>query len=164
MFKRTSLFLYFKYSIICAILSSIPMVIYVRDAKFTETWLLYLGDGLFLFSLFISLIFLSKKVGNNASTGSMLMAGHAVTIIAMIIICVIAFVALLIYIPGLLHFGNAYKTLKQTPPNMVDDKTNGLLFILFVNAVIGTFSAGSFTSIVTAYSIKREQRGDKAEV
>jgi hypothetical protein len=54
--------------------------------------------------------------------------------------------------------------LKHAPANTVEDKTQGLLFILFVNAVIGTFSAGSFTSIVTAYTIKREQRGDKAEI
>src|SRR3954462_2846773 len=101
MFKRRSLVLYFKHSIICAILASIPMIIYVREATYNESWLLYLGNGLFLFSLFISLIFLSKKVANNASTGYMLMAGLAVTIISMIIICIIAFIALLIYIPGL---------------------------------------------------------------
>jgi len=140
------------------------MIIYVREAKFSETWLLFLGDGLFLFSLFISLIFLSKKVADNASTGYMLMAGHAVTVMSVIIICIIAFIALLIYVPGLLHVGTTYKTLKQVPANMVEDKTHGLLFILFVNAVIGTFSAGSFTSIITAYTIKREQRGDKAEI
>jgi hypothetical protein len=140
------------------------MIIYVREATYSETWLLYLGNGLFLFSLFISLIFLSKKAAHNASTGYMLMAGHAVTIISMIIICIIAFIALLIYIPGLFSFGTAYKTLKQVPANMVEDKTHGLLFMLFVNVVIGTFSAGSFTSILTAYSIKREQRGDKVEI
>jgi hypothetical protein len=94
----------------------------------------------------------------------MLMAGHAVTIISMIIICVIALIALLIYIPGLFGFGTAYETLKQVPANMVEDKTHGLVFILFVNVVIGTFSTGSFASILTAYSIKREQRGDKAEI
>ena len=101
---------------------------------------------------------------NNASTGYMLMAGHAVTVMAIIIICFITFIALLVYVPGLLNAGDTYKTLKQAPANTVEDKTRGLLFILFVNAVIGTFSAGSFTSIVTAYSIKREQRGDKAEI
>jgi hypothetical protein len=164
MFNRSSLLLYFKHSVFCALLASIPMIFFVRDAKFAETWLLYLGDAFFLFSLFISLILLSKKVGNNASTGYMLMAGHAVTVIAMIIICFITFLVLLIYVPGLLNVGDTYKTLKQAPPNTVEDKTGGLLFILFVNAVIGTFSAGSFTSVVTAYTIRREQRGDKAEI
>jgi hypothetical protein len=164
MFNRASLLLYLKHSIFCALLASIPLIFFVRDTKFTEIWLLYLGDGLFLFSLFISLILLNKKVGDNASTGYMLMAGHAVTVIAIIIICLITFIVLLIYVPGLLHIGNTYQILKQAPANTVEDKTRGLLFILFVNAVIGTFSAGLFTSIVTAYTIKREQRGDKAEI
>src|SRR3954468_4361001 len=150
MLDRASLLLYFKHSLFCALLASIPMIFFVRDAKFTETWLLYLGDGLFLFSLFISLILLSKKVGDNASTGYMLMAGHAVTVIAVIIISLITFIVLLVYAPGLLNMGDAYKTLKQAPANTVEDNTRGLLFILFVNAVIGTFSAGSFTSVVTA--------------
>jgi hypothetical protein len=140
------------------------MILFVRDSKFTEAWLLYLGDGLFLFSLFISMILLSKRLGNNASTGYMLMAGHAVTVIAIIIICLITFIVLLIYVPDLLHIGHTHKVLKQAPANTVEDKTRGLLFILFVNAVIGTFSAGSFTSIITAYTLRREQRGDKAEL
>src|SRR5215216_2252648 len=143
MFKdRRILFLYFKYSIVCALLSSIPMIFYVRDAKFTETWLLYMGDSLFLFSLFVTMIILSKKAGDNASTGYMLMAGHTITVMAIIIICIITFIVLLIYVPGLLHVGTTDKTLKQAPVNIVEDKTRGLLFILFVNAVVGTFSAG----------------------
>src|SRR5438552_1572346 len=129
MFKRRSLLLYFKHSIICALLSSIPMIFYVRDSKFSETWLLYLGDALFLFSLFISLIFLSKKAGNNLSTGYMLLAGHAVTVMAIIIICTITFIVLLIYVPGILHVGTTHKILKQAPVNTVEDKTRGLLFI-----------------------------------
>src|SRR6266487_3139815 len=165
MFKnRGLLLLYFKYSIICALLSSIPMIFYVRDAKFTETWLLYIGDGVFLFCLFITMIILNKKAGENTSTGSMLMAGHAITLMAILIICIITFIALVIYVPGFLHVGTTGKTLKQAPVNIVEDKTRGLLFILFVNATIGTFSAGSFTSIVTAYTIRWEQRGDKAGV
>src|SRR5437868_1399960 len=101
MFKLSSLLLYFKHSIICAILATIPMIFYVRDAKFSETWLLYVGDGIFLFSLFVSLILLSRKAGDNASTGYMLFAGHAVTAISVIIVCIITFIVLLIYAPGL---------------------------------------------------------------
>ncbi len=165
MFKnRRLLFLYLKCSIVCALLSSVPMIFYVRDAKFTETWLLYVGDGVFLFTLFLALMILSKKAGDNASTGYMLMAGHTITVMAIIVICIITFIVLLIYIPGLLQIGTTNKILKQAPVNTVEDKTRGLLFILFVNAVIGTFSAGSFTSVVTAYTIKREQRGDKADL
>jgi hypothetical protein len=155
---------YFKYSILPSAIACIPTVFFIRDAKFTETWLLYLGNAIFLFSMIVVMLILSKNAQNNASTGALLIAGHAITISSIILICVITFILLLIYVPDLLIIGNTDKALKQTPPNMVLDKTHGLMFVLFMNGVFGTGTAGSFASIIMSYSMKREQRGDKAEI
>src|SRR5690242_11147610 len=81
MFKHPAILLaYSKYSVLPSILASIPMVFFVRDARFTETWLLYLGDAFFLFSMIVVMLILSKTANNNAGTGSMMIAGHAITI------------------------------------------------------------------------------------
>lgn len=165
MFKPpTILRAYFKYSILPSIIASVPMVFFIRDSTFSQTWLLYLGDAFFLFSMIVIMLILSKNAQNNAGTGALLIAGHAITIFSIILICVITFIMLLIYIPDLLIAGNTQKALKQTPSNMVLDKTHGLMFVLFMNAVFGTGTAGSFASIIMSYSMKREQRGDKAEI
>lgn len=155
---------YFKYSILPSIIASVPMVFFIRDPTFSQTWLLYLGDAFFLFSMIVVMLVLSKNAQNNAGTGALLIAGHTITISSIILICVITFIMLLIYIPDLLITGNTQKALKQTPPNMVLDKTHGLMFVLFMNAVFGTGTAGSFASIIMSYTMKREQRGDKAEI
>jgi len=60
--------------------------------------------------------------------------------------------------------GDAGGTLKQTPANMIHGNTNGLAFIVFMNALFGTGSAGSFASIMLSYTMKSEQRGDRAEI
>lgn len=165
MFKHPAILLgYFKYSILPSILACIPMAFFLRDPKFSQTWLLYLGDGVFLFSMISIMLVLSKTAHHNAATGALLIAGHAITVFSIILICLITFIMLLIHVPDLFAQGNTTKALKQTPTNMVFDKTRGLMFILFMNAVFGTGSAGSFASIIMSYSMKREQRGDRAEI
>jgi len=165
MFKYPAMLrIYFKYSILPSIVASVPMVFFIRDAAFSETWLLYVGNAFFLFSMITVMLILSKNAHFNAGTGSLLIAGHAITIFSIANICLLAFIILLLYVPGLLHVGNTQKALKQTPPNMVFDKTNGLLFIVFMNAVFGTGTAGSFASIIMAYSMKTNQKEDKAEI
>jgi len=165
MFKHPAILLaYFKYSIIPAIIASIPIVFFIKDSRYSQTWLLYVGDAIFLFSMIVVILLLSKKAHHNAATGSLLIAGHAITVFGIILICVITFILLLLFVPGLLHTGDTDKALKQTPTNMVYDKTHGMMFILFVNAIIGTFAAGSFASVIMSYGTKREQRGDKAEI
>ena len=50
MFKHPAiLFAYFKYSVPLSIIASVPVSSFIKDAKFSETWFLYMGDALFLF-------------------------------------------------------------------------------------------------------------------
>jgi len=160
----TILFTYFKYSIVPAIIASVPAIFFIKDDKFTQTWLLYLGDGIFLFSIITIMLIMSRKTHYEAATGSLLIAGHTITVFGIIVICLITFILLLFYVPDLFHLGNTKEVLKQAPANIVFDKTHGLLYILFVNAVIGTFAAGSFATLIMSYSTKRNQEGDKAEL
>jgi hypothetical protein len=139
------------------------MFFFLRDSRFPETWLLYLGDALFLFSMIVVMLILNKKAASDAATGSLLITGHAITIFSIIIICLIAFILLLFYVPGLFS-SNAGRALKQTPTNMIHGNTNGLAFVVFMNALFGTGAAGSFASLMMSYTMKKEQRGDRAEI
>jgi len=113
--------------------------------------------------MIVVMIILNNRSHGDAATGSLLIVGHAITIFSIVLICLIALILLLIYVPDL--FGSdAGKTLKQTPANMIHGNTNGLAFIVFMNALFGTGSAGSFVSIMMSYTMRREQRGDSAEI
>jgi hypothetical protein len=165
MFKHPAILLaYFKYAVLPSAIASVPTIFFIQDSTFSQTWLLYLGDAFFLCSMIVVMLILSKNAHHEAGTGALLIAGHAITIFSIILICLIAFIMLLVYVPDLLIAGNTHKALKQTPANIVLDKTHGLMFILFMNGVFGTGTAGSFASIMMSYTMKREQRGDRAEV
>jgi hypothetical protein len=164
MFKHpVILFAYFKYSILPAIIACIPIFFFLRDSKFSETWLLYLGDGLFLCAMIVVMILLNRKAEVDPATGSLLIVGHAITIFSIIIVSIVALILLLVFVPGIFS-NDAERTLEQTPANMVHGNTNGLAFIVFMNALFGTGSAGSFASIMMSYTMKKEQRGDRAEI
>ena len=164
MFKHPAILLgYFKYSILPSIIACIPMFFFLKDAKFSQTWLLYLGDALFLFSMIVVMLMLNKRAAGNPATGSLLIVGHAITIFSIVIVSFVALILLLVFVPDLFS-SDAGRTLKQTPANMIHGNTNGLAFIVFMNALFGTGSAGSFASIMLSYTMKSEQRGDRAEI
>lgn len=160
MFKNPGALAYLvKYTIIIAVISSIPMLFFIHDTRFSETWLLYLGDAFVLAGVFPLMILFNKKFADeNAGTIPMITAGLMITAITIVLICIIACILLIIYIPGLFSSGTAGKTLTQVPTGMAEGKTNGLLFIVFMNAVFGNFIAGAFASIITAFTAKRNQK------
>jgi hypothetical protein len=164
MFKHPAILLgYFKYSILPGIIASVPMFFFLKDSRFSQTWLLYLGDALFLVCMIVTMYLLNKKSNEDVATGSLLLVGHVITIFSVLIICFIAFILLLIFVPDLFS-SNSGRALTNTPASMIHGNTNGLVFIVFMNSVFGTTSAGSFVSIMLPYTMKREQRGDRAEV
>lgn len=106
---------------------------------------------------------LNRKAAGDAATGSLLIVGHAITIFSIVIVSFVALILLLVFVPDLFS-SDAGRTLKQTPANMIHGNTNGLAFIVFMNALFGTGSAGSFATIMLSYTMRSEQRGDKAEI
>ena len=146
-----------KYSCLAALLYSIPVLIFIYNATYTDAWLLYLGNGLFLCTLSLFMLSYNRKKYENASAMFMLVSGHVTTLAGVFIACLICFIFLVLLVPGLLHPGIAGKVLTKAPVSSVDDKTNGLNFMVFVNAIIGNVSAGSFASIIFAFTVKRDQ-------
>jgi hypothetical protein len=147
-----------------AILSSIPMMYFVNSGRYQDTWLLFLGDAIFLFLMIGVTVYINRTKDDNATTGSMIIAGHWITLMATIAVCLITFIVVWINIPDLFGGGGTGRTLTREPSNMVEDSTDGLLFILFAHAILATFSAGSFATLITAYTIKKDQRKDRAEI
>lgn len=165
MFKKNGyVALYFKYSLACAILFCIPMFIFLNDQTYTQTWLLYLGNGLFLCGVFVFMVFFNNRKNENASTQTMMAAGHVVTIMGIIISLIVAFIGVLIFVPSAFGMGNSNNDLLNAPRAMTRESNNGLLFILFADTILGNITAGSFASIITSYSYKRDQAKDKAKI
>jgi hypothetical protein len=148
---------------IAAILFCVPAFIYVYNADYTKSWLLYLGSFLFLIVIWVHTLRDSKKRGENESTVALVFASHAVTVAGIIFACFLCFLILVILIPGYLGVGMADKTMVDAPVNIIKDKTEGLSFEVFMAATVINFSVGSFSSIILPFYSKRNQKRDSRE-
>jgi hypothetical protein len=152
---------YLSYAIPAAIIYCIPVTFYLIRANYSSAWLLYLGNLLFLFTICTFLFSFNRRRQQNASTVTMLTAGHITTVMGIVIACLLCFILLLILVPGLLHAGPAEKVMSGAPASTVKGKTNGLAFMLFTDAIFGNVVAGSSASIIFPFVLKRDQTREK---
>jgi hypothetical protein len=61
------------------------------------------------------------------------------------------------FVPGLFDSGTADKVLEQAPAQQQGSKTNGLILVVLMNAIVGNVSTGSFVAIILAYYQKKDQ-------
>lgn len=152
---------YLIYGLLGAVVYCIPVTVFLSNPDFSQGWLLYLGNLLFLFAIVAFLYAFNRKRSENAATLAMLTAGHIATLIGIVISCLLAFILLVIMVPGYLGPGEAEKVLTGEPANTTDDKTRGLSFMVFATAIIGNLSTGSFVSIVFPFAMKADQTREK---
>jgi hypothetical protein len=163
MFKKIDWGLTILAGSIAGILFSIPVFFFIRNATYTESWLLYIGSSLFLITMIIYTWIDNKNRGENESTAALVFATHVTTVVGVIAACILCFILLVILVPGYLGSGNAGKLLTDEPPNTILDKTNGLSLTVFASATILNFSAGSFVGIVYPFASKKNQTQDSRQ-
>jgi hypothetical protein len=148
---------------IAALLFCIPAYIFIKQAEYKQSWILFLGSSFFLVVMAINTYLDIKKRGGDESTVTMVFAAHMATLAGVLIACIICFILLAVMVPGYLVHGIPGKVLADVPPNAIEDKTNGLSFQLFMAATIINFAGGSFAGITIPFYAKNNQtRNSKA--
>jgi hypothetical protein len=148
---------------IAALLYCITAFIYIQQADYTQSWILFLGAGLFFFTMAIHTVKESRKRGGNESTVALVFESHVTTIVGIILSSVICFILLSILVPGYLEPGITDKVLANEPRDSIADKTNGLSFNVFIGATVLCFSGGSIAGITIPFYAKRNQTKDNRE-
>lgn len=161
MFKNRLFRVYFLFGLAAAVVYSIPGFIFIQKAVYSESWILYVGNFLFMIVIGCFLFYVSGLKDNNSSTLSLIAAGEKTVIIGIIAAGILSFLLLLLLVHGLLARGTPGKVLAGEPANTITDRTNGLDFMLIVNATIGNFVTGSFVSVILPPSLKRNQKTEK---
>ena len=144
-------------------LACILVFFYIRNASYTQSWLIYVGSFFFAVIIAVHTLRLNKQRGGNESTVFMVFESHVTTLLGVIIACILCFLLLTIFVPGYLSEGPAGKIMTDAPPNSLEDKTNGLSFKVFIGAILFNFSMGSFVGIVFPFYSKRNQKKDSRE-
>jgi len=151
---------YLGFAIAAAIVYAIPVLFFLKLANYTDTWLLFLGNLLFLFVITAFLLSFNRRRNQDASTVTMLAAGHIAMGMGVVIACLLCFILLMILVPGIFNGGNADKMLADAPANTVKDKTGGMTFMIFADAVFGNIVAGSSASIIFPFVLKKNQKNE----
>jgi Na+/proline symporter len=161
MFKGIRLRPYIIHSLVAALLYCLPLIFFLKMADYTRAWLLYSGNFLFLLVIVYFLFVFNARRDENAGTLAMLTASSITTIMGTIMALILSLVLLVIFIPGLFNSGSPVKHLINQPANSIHDKTNGLVFMIIANSIIGNVSCGLFAAIIFPFSLKGDQTKEK---
>jgi hypothetical protein len=164
MFRNHKIGSYIKYSVLAAVLFCVTVFIFLKDSTFEGTWWLYVGNALFGVAIALFMLWFNKTKREDASSSSLVMAGHITTVMGIIISCVLSYILLIMLVPGLFQSGEANTAVEGAPATVDTGKTDGLVFIVFMNAIVGNVCTGSFISLILGYSAKRDQTKDSAEI
>lgn len=152
--NRVSFLKHGKYGILPALLFCIPIIFFIKDEQFSQAWLLYLGNALFLVYIFLFVLNYSK-ISNEKLSG--LNAGFAVTFIGIFFSLILTIICILIFAPGLFNIGSANQTLHDTPAALPSNNDHGVLLMLLADIVIGNVVAGSFASVMASAAMRRNK-------
>jgi hypothetical protein len=161
MFKGIKLRPYVIHSLVAALLYCLPLIFFLKTADYTRAWLLYTGNFLFLLVIVYFLFVFNAKRDENAGTLAMLTASSITTIMGTIMALIFSLILLVVFIPGLLSSGSPAKHLINEPANSIQGKTDGLVFMIIANSVIGNVSCGLFAAIIFPFSLKGDQTKEK---
>jgi len=134
-----------RFGIISSVLYCIPVIFFLKDQRYTDTWLLYLGSAIFLVCIFIFGIVYGGKMNNGTSKKY---NGFAVTTLGVIFSCILILLLTLIFAPGIFDIGSGHDVLMQTPAAISKNNGHSLLFIMLADAIIVNFSAGAFATVM----------------
>ncbi len=141
-----------KYALLPAILFCIPVIFFLKVDTFSQAWLLYLGNALFLTYIFIFAI----KYRQGDKQISRLSAGFSVTFIGIFFSCLLTLICILIFAPGLFGIGS-HEVLHNAPAALPSQNDHGVLLMLLADIVVGNVVAGSFGSVMASASMRRNK-------
>lgn len=148
---------YFVFGIGAAIVYAIAGFIFIQKAIYTESWVLYVGNFMFMIIIGCFLFYFSRTKVNKATSLSLMVSGEKTVIIGVVASCLLSLALLVIMIHGLLGPGTPGKVMLDKPANTIKDKTNGLDFMIIVNSLVGNFVTGSFVSIMLPGSLVKNR-------
>lgn len=142
---KSSIFYLSRFAIIPAILYCIPILFFLKERRFSDTWLLYLGSAVFLVCIFIFGIIFGGKTNNNPDH---VYNGYVVPIMGVIFSCIIILLLSVMLTPEVFGQGTGSEALQQTPGSITQSGEHGMLFMLMANAIIINFCGGIFSTIM----------------
>jgi len=157
--------LYIKDMMKCALAAAIAYAIaawfYIVAVSYSESWVLFIGNFLFaaVIAVFIAWYYKRHRAGINII--KMITVGGKTAVAGIGIACIMCFLLLWIFMPGVFRPVSASHLQLNSSPAQFSGKNQGYALILFMNAVLGNAGAAFFISLLLPFSIIRNQQSGK---
>lgn len=160
-FNKKHLKEYIFFGAMAAILYLIPLFFFLLNNSYENSYYLYIGNALFFLVIFYYNIKLLYRPYDKQRAVSMLIAGELVTLTGIVLAVVTSFILMLAFFPGIFSLKAPEAILSNAPAAAEVVRPSGLLFMIFINAIICNFGAGSLISVMVSYAGKQNQTKDK---
>lgn len=160
-FNRQHIIEYFVYGFIAALLYVIPVELFLYQKAYENLYYLYIGLGLFMFTIFFYALKLVNRPYDRKRAVSMLIAGNLATVAGVAIASLLVIGSFIIYFPDLISSVPTTDVIRDAPSTIQPQRPSGLLFMIMLITIFGNTSVGSFVSVITAYVGKKNQTRDK---
>lgn len=160
-FNRQHVKEYLSYGFLAAVLYLIPVFVFLSNKNYEDFYFLYIGVGLFMFTIFFYALRLVNRPYDRKRAVSMLIAGNLATIVGVAIASIMVIVSFFFFYPNVFSVTPTDSLLQHTPTAVQPERPSGLLFMMMLLTIFANASVGSFVSVVTAYVGKKNQTRDK---
>jgi hypothetical protein len=143
---------YYKFSLLCAVAYCVPVCFFLANETYTNLWVLYLGNVLYVMFILVSGIFVTKKLNDSPSFNIMITSGAKVIFSSILIICIFLAIILLI---DKYSFGGVVKA--------APDKTDSLYYMLPLDAILANCLIGFFGVVLGASAIRQNQKNARGQ-
>lgn len=160
-FNRQHIIEYFVCGFIAAILYVIPVELFLYQKVYENLYYLYIGLGLFMFTIFFYALRLVNRAYDRKRAVSMLIAGNLATVAGVLIASLLVLGSFIIYFPDVISPVQTSDVIRDAPSTIQPQRPSGLLFMIMLITIFGNTSVGAFVSVITAYVGKKNQTRDK---
>jgi len=160
-FSKRHLGEYLLFGAIAAIAYCIPLVLFLNNNSYQNFYYLFIGNGLFMFTILVYGIRLVYMPYDRKRAVSMMMAGNLASLTGVVLSAVFALVLLMFFFPGSEQARPAGTVIPNAPGTSRTIYHFNLFFMILADVVLGNTTAGVFISVITSYVFKLNQTKDK---
>ena len=159
--NRTHIKEYLLYGFICELAYSIFVWLFLRDNKYENFYLLYVGNFALMVIMGIYHFKLIDRQFEGKRSVAMMIAGSFVLLAGIVMSLVIIAVLIVVYHPAVFSSAPADNLVQDAPVTVKVRQPLGLAFMIGMNSILVNLGAGSLISVLFAYAGKRNQVKDK---
>jgi hypothetical protein len=155
LFNRQHLMDYTLYGVLSGIFYSITVWLYLYDPEFRHLWMMYVGNGFFMFIIMLYMFKLVNEHDDHKHGFKLISAGHVAVIAGIIVSVGICSFLCFVYKPEVFSSSEFVS---------VPHKPAASLLHVFGPAILMNFLAGSFITLIIGYATKWNLQANRKSV